>query len=502
MDTDFEIYNPTPLSTDELCLQGYAYYQGKYLGLVSSTEISVPCGFSHANCIVKVANPDTELGSKIMGDYLNGRDVEFQIVGSMSKNGDGNAPALFSVNLTIKGTGMLNITLGEVTLTKAEEEHLHTRINLTIRNPTIITGMMGRITFNVRLNDSLVGNLTTDELELKNGMYEVSLNCTFFPNEIQAMTRILNRVFAGENVTIVINGARISGEILSGFLADYMCNLTIISHGRLGINIDKISISGGTSNALLLSILLTVTNPTTLEADLPTLYFDIYESGLEVGELTLAPTYIHIGENQLSTPATLDGSNEHISSILSRHVNGTDVCLTIRGSSSNADSVLAQALVGFEQSAIIEGVTEPLITAVYIDDVDIHLNLGVTAYVTVHIHNPTGFTFNVTYLSSDLYFDDNDESSMLFWSYPAQSNIYLGNVIKTLSPPMFLTGYQNETISTTLDVHSIELEVRLYDEYYNDNEFYVDAIGYIIIKVGAFSVPVYFAQYDIFVPNN
>ena len=502
METEFEIYNPTPLSTDMVCLQGCAYYGGKYLGLVSSTEISVKCGFSHATCVVKVSEPDTELGSKIMGDYLNGNDVEFQIVGSMSKKGDGNAPALFSVNLTIKGTGSLNITLGEVTLTKAEEELLHMKINLTIKNPTMITGMMGRITFNVKFNNSLVGNLTTEELELRNGIYDISLNCTLFPNEIQAMTRILNKVFAGENVTIVINGARISGEILSGFLADYACNLTIISYGPLGIKIDKISISGGTSNALLLSIILTVTNPTTLEADLPLLYFDIYESGLEVGELTISPTYIHKGDNQLTVPAALDGSNEHISSILSRHVNGTDVYLTIRGSNSNANSVLAQALVGFEQSAVIEGVTEPLITAVYIDDVDIHLNLGITAYVTVYIHNPTGFTFNVTYLSSDLYFDDNDESSMLFWSYPPQNNIYLGTVVKSLSPPMFLTGYQNETISASLDVHSIELEVRLYDEYYNDNEFYVDAIGYIIIKVGAFSVPVYFAQYDIFVPNS
>ncbi len=502
MDAEFDLYNPTALTTDALCLYGRAYYKGRFLGNLSSTEMSVSSGVSHARCVVTITQPDTLLGSELMGDYLTGHDVEFQVVGSLSKEGRRDAPVLFSVNLTIEGTGALDITLGEVTLTKAEEEHLHTIINLTISNPTIITGAMGTVTLNVHYNDSLVGNLSTDELELRNGMYQVSLNCTLVPVEIPAMTRILNRVFAGENVTLVINGARIPGELLSSFLAEYQCNLTIMSYGTLSIVIDDMAIAGGTANALLLSIDLTVNNPTTLEANLPTLYFDIYEYGLEVGFLALAPTYICRGATHVSTPASLDGPNAHISDILTRHVNGTDVVLTIRGSSSNADGVLAQALVGFEQSATIKGVSEPLITAVSIDQIDIHINLGVTAYVTVYIHNPTDFTFNVTFLSADIYFDDNDTSSLLIWSYEPAYHIYLGTVVKTLSPPMFLTGFQNATVSTTLDVQSIENEVRLNDEYYNDNDLYVDAIGYIIIKVGGFSVPVYFAQYSIYVPND
>ncbi|MEM3341959.1 MAG: hypothetical protein QW728_04635, partial [Thermoplasmata archaeon] len=503
MNMNFYTSNPTFFSSEQLILTGRVYYNQRLLGNLTTTPMEIKKERAMSVCTFTLQNPDTLLGADMMASYLNGNTIEFQVIGSQSKNIMSGLPELFILNFSITGRGRMDMTLSDVIITQIEEDHVHMLLNLSISNPSIIHGMMGNLSFSAYWNNTHASDFIIRNLTLNQGNYTISLESIGYPQNTSIVTDMLNHLFDGNSVELVMRGRMKEGEILSSFMSGYQRSVLITSTGPLDVYITNMSIAGGVADTLYLNINLSIFNPTSMSVHTNTIYLDLFENNSRIGDIIIPAGFISSGQNYVSTLTMLYGNRSHISRMLSDHINGTDIYFTVRGNTTHDPGFVAQAIAGVVKTVVLRGVNQPLITSIRITNMVIQINLGVTAYMNVSFQNPTSFNFNLTYFRASVYFDDPDGASFMYiWNYPPAYNIYMGQVENSyILTPIYMTAAQHLTIQSLMEINNFELEVRLYDEYYSKNTLYVDVSGYIMIRVGTFEVQVFFSQQDIWVPN-
>jgi hypothetical protein len=501
MVVDYCIVNPCPLSTEPQAFTGSVYYQNELLGEMTTSPAALKPGenFGKGTCVLTTAN--TALGSEMMCEYLNGNDIILKYVGTVTTDTSGISLFELEINLPCWGY-KLTMELIDLTFIKAETDFLVTEVRVRISNPTVFEGDVGTVLFDTYYLGELVGTFEIANFTINHGTYDLLLTSILTPTNPQLLTTMISDLFTGLNADLLIRGADDSEHILGRFLAGYETTITIYSTGALQINILSIDVVAGLEDAIVLSVDCTITNPTTMSANLSELHFDMIHEGEKVGDFIMPPTFIIPGVNHLTTLNTLSGNMTHISRILSDYIMKKNTTFTIQGNKTYDHGILAKVLMNWSQEVVLPGVTEDLIEAVHIDNIYIVLsgiNIGFYADTTATVHNPTDFDLNVTYAYYDIYFDDDDGCPL----YPEPKyNIYVDSIALDFTlEPLSIEAHTSINIQASLSNNTSECAFRLNDEYNNDNDLYVDAIGYMIVNIGEFYCKIYFEVYDIYVPN-
>ncbi|MCK4613889.1 MAG: hypothetical protein KAU14_03725, partial [Thermoplasmata archaeon] len=175
----------------------------------------------------------------------------------------------------------------------------------------------------------------------------------------------------------------------------------------------------------------------------------------------------------------------------------------IRAAENVSDSLIGSIVEGLDQSVVLPGITESLISDVKVKVLSVSISpLALKVQVEVTLNNPTTFTIEVSELNYDVHYDDNDVSGIPFVaSYPAKYNIYLDTVNEKLDPRLVLEAGSSTKKEATIHSNSLEHCVRLNDEYNVDDDLMAHIYGDMLIHIGDFKLRVDLTVKDIRVPR-
>ena len=310
-----------------------------------------------------------------------------------------------------------------------------------------------------------------------------------------------------------------TGELSSLPSHPFSKEISINGLDKLSPTIQAINFENATEDTLELEIIANLNNPSQLTANLSQIWVDVYYDSSYIGNASATNVAFVSGTNQINLNAEFGGSKSVISEVLSNYIKGVNSSLTL----------IANITINFEESSSnfdventilfeFEGTNTELIT---VDDVDISIDvtfagllsgftgadIDITATITVH--NPMSFKINITSFDGELYFDDNDDSSIAIsfvtvaGPFDALNNIYIDNA--TITETIEIPGSGSNNGDALIDINDdLELGTRLYDECINDDELYIDIIdGIMDLQIGGFSITITNIDiYDIYVPQS
>jgi len=414
------------------------------------------------------------------------------------------------------------LTVEDIELLSLSDDQMiaDVEFGVTTTSPIAVSFRLHNIS--ITYDNAILGNvsLSKNEYTTADTVYQttVTINITNSGLYLKLTEDFINETSLNLGVSGTVE---FTGALSSLPSQSFSKEISINGLDQLSPTIQAINFENATEDTLELEIIANLNNPSQLTANLSHVWIDIYYSSSYVGNASATNVAFVSGTNQINLDAEFGGSKTVLSEILSNYIKGvnssltltTNITINFEGGSSNFD---VENTILFE----FEGTDIELIS---VDDVDISIDItfsgtyteggftGADIDITVDItvHNPMSFIINITSFDGELYFDDNDVSSIVIsfvtvaGPYDPDDNIYIDNA--TITDTIELPGSGSNNGEALIDINNdIELGTRLYDECYNDDELYIDIIdGIMDLQIGGFSITITNIDiYDIYVPQS
>ncbi|MHA1211840.1 MAG: DUF3712 domain-containing protein, partial [Candidatus Heimdallarchaeota archaeon] len=400
-----------------------------------------------------------------------------------------------------------DVTIESFAITNLSDGALEGTVNFTISEPTVVEATFRITEVNVTYDSVLIGEgevITTEfSTKLASHLADFTLNIT---NEI-AFSDFIDDFVALTSLEIVID---VNVEFLGALatLPDKAISKTIDMDGLGAMTLDLVSFDliGTTEDELNFDIVAEIYNPSPVEVNISSIYSDVISMNTtKLGNITKTNFFIQSGINTVHFDAWLDGPKFELSNLLSSYITGynnsfwlnyTITCDELNGLTIEED--LYEVELQGSQIELIE-------VDVQMIDLDITGLPTTVAYqvdTVVTFNNPVGFEIEIIAFEGVLNYDDNDEGVLNYddndgvsyyippigptLDYAIANNIFLTDIdLNWSSAPITLTGYGHDSDTFTFSDSNIETGVRLFDEYFTDNDLYVDIVtGKLYVEIG------------------
>ncbi len=324
-----------------------------------------------------------------------------------------------------------------------------------------------------------------------------------------------------ENVTVVITGkVTIEAKMLLPISVNNPVSKTVVIEGMNGTSpkIEEIDLIRGLEDILLLKITFSLFNPTSLSIPIDSFDLFVYYNNFRIGKLVLPYITLLKGQNLFSGEITLwKNVSSIISNMLASILMGKDVNFDIKAEMGSilGNIIFNTELPLLENVSLVSPSNHSLIDDFRILDTVIFLNYTFPLSLDVNykiitqaiVYNPLNFALNITHIHFSLYFCDSDGVKILgglVWKSDPKYHIFITKITSDypIGAPLTLKANATTSVNFVFLGESLELGLRLYDEYVK-NKLYLDIEnGFINVNIQEFNLYIHFEYNDIYFPAN
>ncbi|MCK4613834.1 MAG: hypothetical protein KAU14_03440, partial [Thermoplasmata archaeon] len=362
-----EVENPTCLKGILSNLSFDIFENDTYIGYAYLEQVSLPQGQKLLNLstLLYIHNPEPVTG--MLKKLVSGTNVTLRADGSPG-NSSGFLSHIvehLSLEIPLTTTGSVEIELKDIYIKHIAEDFIDISVQVVFTNPTDLLGILTDISFDVFYNETFLERANLTNLTLKKGQGSINYTARVRPSEPRVLIEIANSLFNGKNVSLTINGSQAnSSSFLPSIMDDLDFVTTLHTTGELSVETGGLMLLESYKDHLVLGLNLTLYNPTDIRVNLDTLYFDVMDGETDVGDVVLEPFTMEPGLNYPVARMTLRGDEDTLGTIVSNHINGVDQDFGIRAAENVSDSLIGSIVEGLDQSVVLPGITESLISDV------------------------------------------------------------------------------------------------------------------------------------------
>ena len=509
---NLSLWNPTNINLNLSKVQFDTWVNGTtYLGNITLGDLHVTAGWNNISADVEVIAQNDTLLSELIERYMEGNNISLHLEGISFGNVIGSIVGTLAFDLEMAGVTPLDIAVISLILMNASDTSLVLNVTVEISNPTQSNVTVENLNFSLYYQGEFLGNLSLPTLNVQRGIHPYNLIVNFTIANQTLLDVLLTDYFTGAQIPLLVTGAPGGTDILSKALEGYSTWITLPPLD-LEPEILSFDIVDSTSDSLHVQANISLTNPAAMNITIQSVNLTLLYNGEIVGNVSLGNIVLEPGQNivQADIYLTTQYNETALEEMLSGYLVGENQTIRVEGEfQGDMDGLINMTYVSFAANATLEGIQEDLIQQVVVTGISVTLDFytgsgSYTIYSTATIYNPLPFDINITYLSYDLYFDDDDGASIFgFPTYGPRSNIYLTTMTHNYtSNPLELASNSTQDINDQFTSSDVELAVRLYDEYYVDNDLYIDIRnGKLTVMLGPFQITLSFEFEDIYVPN-
>ncbi|MCD6491372.1 MAG: DUF3712 domain-containing protein [Candidatus Korarchaeota archaeon] len=506
---DLQIVNPTDarIEIDNFLLNVTLSNTSDYLGNITIEKLELEPGLNNISIETEFYPSNTSLVADIVDDYLSGNELNF-VLTNINTNDTlmGRILSGIKFNVTLPGVNPLDIVIISISILDITSENVTMAVNVSITNPTASTVHMETIYFQTYYKGEFLGNVSVGPLDVDPGTHLYTVNVTFTPANQTLLKLLATDYVNGIPVNLTLQGCPTGDDVLSKVVQRYLASI-LVPPLDLNFQVANFSLINSTETTLVIGMNVTITNPLQTAIDVWNVTLEVYYNDMYIGNCTIDSLSLVPGTVTYEVNGTLDASanRTNINQFLSEYIAGVDILLDVRGTiMTNLSGLIEDSVIPVSFRYTLVGIKKTLITDVNLYSLTIDLGtMTIVATTIANITNPMGFNISITYLEYDIYFDDTDGADVqvgfVIVSYPPKSNILIDSIEKDLSSnPIELSANSNTTISEDINIQDEELAVRLYDEYYIDNNLKINILnGIMTIKIGVFEAQVHFEFYNV-----
>ncbi|MFX0099133.1 MAG: DUF3712 domain-containing protein [Candidatus Hodarchaeota archaeon] len=479
---------------------------GSLFGNLNVYDIPIPTGYNNVSVTAVMELADLPLFNDMVDDMLNGIENEIELDGMMAGGMfdsyistllmNVTIPAMDPYDLIILGVDYVNSTDSPVTIGLS--------VDLAIYNPTSGTVPITDLSFNTTYDGQYLGNVTFPDLNVDSGnqTYNVFMNFTIANTSL--ITEILDWYLKGVDIEIEFTGFATGANIIAQTIAGYQENITLPAMDMLEFSIGDMVVAGTTADTITINTTIETENPAPIDIAIGGIHLDGEYQGSWVGNVSAGPTTLTPGTNVIPIQVVLSGDQNQsaVEALLSEYIAGDNVSLYFNGtlnvSLPGMDTPFAAAL---NKTVTLEGLEDPLITGAQIQSIGLTVSPPATysASVTarVNVQNPFNFGINVTYIETDVTFEDPDGYTFSIGIFLLQNttsdlNISVGRIdVDKSGTPIQIAASSSSNVDETIATSNVNTCCRAYSEYYLESPagMLINLQnGRIRIQISAFSV--------------
>ncbi|MBD3193283.1 MAG: hypothetical protein GF308_21795 [Candidatus Heimdallarchaeota archaeon] len=449
---------------------------------------------------------DSLLEDFIMSDLVTldiAVDIEF--LGALS-----NLPSQsVTTEAILSGLNGLPFSIESLNISDIKDDELSVEIEANVNNTGTIEATFAALQVDINFKDQKVGKITE-----KNVTFVQGLNQFIFIASLNATNnQLIEDFIENETLDLVLDGAIQLKESDSeeDYIPIFTRNFELAGLDGLDPSIISMDLMNTMQNTLIMAVNTSLDNPSNLDFTLSELNIDISYQGEWIGDAAGSNLTLIKGQNTFILTATLSGNETLLSELLTQYLAGDNITLsfnvsTILMGSEGYEMTINQLLPDIEIPGITEDLVGVSVDMITLDLGDLPSSVTYTIGTTITIYNPMNFAINVTAFEGRLEYDDLDGASYSIpfvdsWSYPAKNDIFLTDLdFDWSTTPLELASYGNASDYYQFSDSDIEQGIRLYDEYVDKNQLYVDVVqGIVTIQIGSFEISITVEIYDIFV---
>ena len=455
------VYNPSKLEIDIASMSWNVTYNNSIVGTVESNNVKLSPGWNKLTATGTLQVWNYSDGIDLASRYISGENVSVVLKGKVELEiGSASVFYLSEVQLPVTLTGQPNISvsLNNLMIYAIGQTYMDVNLNVTIHNPSQITGVLKNVTLDVLYENQLLGNVSISQVPLVYGDNKVSMNATFKPTNTTALADLASNYLAGKTVTIVVRGSK-SGNTLSSLLHGWTQEVQITSQKTFSFNVTQIGLLNSTANSMFLHFEFQVNNPTNAVITATNLTFKVMlkDTGEYVGNVTIATLTLYPGINNISTDGKLVAHNASlISEIIDKYLNNEDTEFTLV-SISDKTTIIGSLISSVKFNVTMHGVS-PLDIVIISMQITNVTSTNVTVAVEVSITNPTSSTVSVGNITFITEYDNNFLGNITLNPMTVEPGTHTYNLNVTFAPSN--TTLLKELISAYINGEDIKLTVR------------------------------------------
>ena len=498
------------------------YTNDTLVGNLTMHDLNIKPGENNFTRIVLVKIANIDLFNSITKDLLSNKDVNLVFKGAPSgKNILSRVFEHLSIPFTMKGIPPVKCIILSIELINSSSNSVTFSTDLQIYAPIPGSVQLNDLKFNVTYKNEELGQIEFGDITVKSGTHVYSVVSKLIITDTAILSELLTDYLNGSTIVLRVKGMAQSGNIIADVVNNYEQDIILPSAPEFHYAMENLELVNTTKNTLTMNSTLIITNPTPLNVSLDKAILNVSYSGSWIGNITVEdPVKLTPGNNTINVQITISGEENKsaVEDFLSKHLEGNDVSLYLYGTLSlrlegmieplNVSVTRMETFKGLSED-IVKGVKLNFINLTFYYDYDIgKLVYEMQANVNVTIYNPFDFDINITYVYYELYYDDDDGCDYNFIvitvHYDPINHKYLDTIEHDYSSaPVLVQTKSNKTLNEVISSNDEETCARLYDEYYNDNDLYIDAEnGIVKIQIGQFIATLHFEFHDIYVPSS
>jgi len=413
VEVGFDIINPTVLGLASLNFTGEVHYKDALMGSAVLGSVNMSQGITNHHKLLTLGSLDRDTASAFVDDYLDGEEVEFVLMGSLSSGED--AGSFFELELTMTELVQgIEVNIQEITLNEAAEDSLNLTVDFQIENPTVLTGRIEGAFFEAYYDDMLMANLSLADIYLLAGTNNYTSDFVVAPGSSDGLRELVGKLLDGEDVLFTLKGGTEAGSasVVSSFMDGIELPAWIRGAGEMAISLESLSLLDVEEDALKLALELELDNPSSIAGIVSDLSFAIYYNDSFIDDAFFPEVELSQGINPLELETWVhDQGNDVLSEMVEELLAGRNVVLTVNGSSQEA-SLISRVLEDVEFEVYLN-TTGPL--TITLDDIYINAvwDEGMNLSLALEVDNPTPIQGMLSDLAFSVYYNDSYISDAL-----------------------------------------------------------------------------------------
>jgi len=397
--------NPTKISATLSGVSADLFYKGSLLGNITVGDVNLQPGGVPVEA-EGILNPDNLTAvQEMVTIFVSGQPCNLDL----NLTADSIIPGLVE-DVTLKTTlqtelpGLVDVEayLNEMELISVADNSATMELNISIWNPSPVTGWLPELLFDLSYQGTVVGSFTLPSMLFLQGNNSYLFETTFTEGNSTALKAMMTPYLSGTDIDVELKGSP-QGNLLSILVAGWSNTFTLESPGALSVDVHEIWLINSSTSSIFLGANVSFFNPTSISLNLTQVQFNSWVNTTGyIGTINLANLQITGGWNNISVEFEVASSNTTLlTEIVNRYMDGKNISIHLEGISFG--NVLGTIIGSLAFDIEIAGV-EPLDIAVISMML---LNASSTSAVlnsTVQISNPTQENVNLDNLNFSIYY--------------------------------------------------------------------------------------------------
>ncbi|MHA1342237.1 MAG: DUF3712 domain-containing protein [Promethearchaeota archaeon] len=484
------------------------YCNNTKFGNLTINSLQISTGQNLVNFIINVSISNITLFDNIADTLLTNKSVEIQIRGATSSENILNS--YFSsliLNFTMQGIEPAECVILAMEIVNSTSNSITFDVDLQIYNPTSSTVSVTGVSFNASYKGEQFGVIDFNQIDVLSGTHEYNILSKLTFLNLSLLDDILSDYLDGKVVSIDLVGVSDGGNIIADIIDGFTQTVNLPTFAGLEYDVENLALLNSTQSTLILDADVKITNKENINVTIVSMILNVTFNNYWVGNLSISNQNVSAGESIIKAQIVISGevNMTNVNKLLSNYLNKIDSPLHLEGNiSAKLEGMTEPLNFTTELDQTLNGMSESLINSISLNFIVLSISpLQMSAYVNVLVNNPFAFDINITYLYTNVTFDDPDGCYIAFLAnYPPRNEVFIDIVDKTYSTPIQIVASSNSIISETISTSNSEVIYRLYDEYYQDNDLLVDMRdGLMYVQIGDFSAEINFEFFDVPVPQ-